>query len=127
MDISHLFVTLSVESSKFLSRRGTDCLFEIGMYTGPATARFFRDPVTGIDALGAIGGFVFRVEILESASKAIGNTVLVVESYGTLDGGIADSIAVGKVFSKNSRPWLILLRNVIVIALRFFAWLLLAC
>ena len=42
--------------------------------------------------------------------------MLVIKGNGTLDGGVADYVAVGEVLSNDARAWLVFLRNVILVA-----------
>jgi hypothetical protein len=48
-----------------------------------------------IDRLGLVGGVVLRIEALKGREEAIGNAVLLVEVYGTLESLVTDNVAVG--------------------------------
>lgn len=118
VDILHLLVTLSVKAGQLLSCRCIDCFLEIGAQTSPSAGGFLRDAVAGVDALGPVRSLVLLVECGQSIGEAIGDAMLIVESNSTLNGVIADGVAVSKVLGDDAGSWLVLLGNVILITVR---------
>ena len=109
VDILNLFVALSVEAGKFLTSRRSQRFLEVRVDTSPSGSRLIRDTVALIKSLGTITRLVLCVELGEGIGEAVGDTMLVVEGNGTLDGGVADHVAMGEVLGNDARARFIFL------------------
>lgn len=116
VDVPHLPIALRVKGRELLARRRVDGFFEVRIDAAPAHGGFVGDSVAGIEALGAVAGLVLAVELGERIGEARGDAVLVVERDRSLQGGIADDVAVREVFGDDARAGLIFLRDIVLIA-----------
>jgi hypothetical protein len=113
VDIKDLLAALVVEVSELLASRGTHGLFEVGVQTRPGSDALVSDTVLLVEALGLCRGLVLGIELLESGGEAGADTVLLVKSKSTLNGLVADGVAVGEVLSDDTRAGLVFLRDVV--------------
>lgn len=60
---------------------------------------------------------VFVVQALNGRDEAGGDAMLLVEIDSSLDGHISEHVTVGKVFSDDAAPWLLLLSDLIGVTL----------
>lgn len=61
---------------------------------------------------------VLAVKVGESIGEAIRDAMLVVQSYGALNGVVADDVAVSEIFSDDTGTWFVFLGDVALIAVR---------
>ncbi len=113
VNVTDLLIALSVEGCKFLTGRGTEGLLEIRAQLHPAGLDSLGDTVVGIHILGLLGGVIFAIKILESIGETLGDTVLLVQSEGTLDGLVTDRVAVRQILCNDAGAWLILLLKIV--------------
>lgn len=114
--IQDLLLTLLVECTQLLTRRGIGRLLEVRAETLPSFVGASADAVLLVHGLCALGGLETLVELLQGQGEAIANAVLLVEGEGTLDGLVADHVAMGEVFGHNAGAGLVLLCNVLLMA-----------
>ena len=117
MDIADLLVALGVKCRKLLTSGGIDGFLKVRAQAGPSSAGFLGDTIAGIDAFGAVAGLVLAVEVGKSGGEAVGDTMLVVECNGTLDGIVADGVPVRQIFGNDARTWLVFLSDVMLVAI----------
>lgn len=127
VDIPYLPIALRVEGCKLLTRGRVDGFFKVRVDAAPAHGGLVGDAVIGIEALGAVAGFVLAVELGERVGEARGDAVLFVQRDRSLQGGVADDVAVREVFGYDARAGFVFLRDVVlitggVIAARSAAW-----
>lgn len=60
---------------------------------------------------------VLFIQILDGRDEAGGDTMLLVEINGTLNGVVSENITVGKVFGYNAGSWLLLLSDIVTVTL----------
>lgn len=104
---------LLTEVDQLLAGRGVGGLLEVRVEAREEAACALRDTIRLIGGLRPVCGVVLLVEAGQSVEEAGGNTVLVVELDGTLNGGIANDVSVSKVLGDDSRPGLLLLRDLV--------------
>lgn len=113
VDVKDLLATLVVEVSELLASGGTHGLLEVGVQARPGSNALVSDTVLLVEALGLCRGLVLGIELLESGGEAGADTVLLVKSKSTLNGLVADGVAVGEVLSDDTRAGLVFLRDVV--------------
>lgn len=117
VDVLDLARALGVEVDNLASGVGGGGLLKVRVETGEEVVGAVGDAVALVGGLGAVGGMVLLVEVLNGGQEARRNAVLGVEVNGVLDGGIANDVAVGEVFGQDTGARLLLLRNVVRLAL----------
>lgn len=70
VDIPYLPIALRVEGCKLLTRGRVDGFFKVRVDAAPAHGGLVGDAVIGIEALGAVAGFVLAVELGERVGEA---------------------------------------------------------
>lgn len=113
VDIKNLLAALVVEVSELLASRCAHGLLEVGAQARPGSNALVSNTVLLVDTLGLCGSLVLGIELLESGGEAGADTVLLVKSKSTLNGLIADGVAVGKVLGNNARARLVFLRKML--------------
>lgn len=116
VDILHLARADSVEIDQLLPSRGVGGLLEVRAEAEDEAASPLRDVVRLVGGLGLLGGVVLVVEALERRHEAVGDTVLLIQLDTTLEGGIADDIAVGKVLGQDADAGLLFLGDLVAVA-----------
>lgn len=95
MYVEDLLGALHVEAVDAVTGRSVHSLFEVRVQAGPCTCSFLRDAILVVYFLGLLGGLVLGVELLEGVGEAAGEAMLIVETNSTLDGFVADGVALG--------------------------------
>lgn len=114
VDVEDLLVSGLVEASQLLASRGADSLLEVGVQAAPASVGLVGDTILGVDGLCLLSCLVLAVESLQGVGEAAADTVLVIESNCSLDGLIADDVAVCEVLGDDTGTGLVLLFDVAV-------------
>lgn len=114
VDVEDLLVSGLVEASQLLASRSTDSLLEVGVQAAPASVGLVGDTILGVDGLCLLGCLVLAVESLQGVGEAAADTVLVVKGNCSLDGLIADDVAVCEVLGDDAGTGLIFLVDVTV-------------
>lgn len=73
--------------------------------------RALGDAVALIGSLGAVGGMVLAIELVQLVEEFRGHAVLMVQLDGALDRGITDNVAMCQVLGDDARARLFLLCN----------------
>lgn len=115
VDITDLLISLDVEISHFLARRGIERLLEIRSQSTPVSAGLVSDFIFLIKTLGSISGFGLVVESGERGSKAAGEAVFLVQSNRFLDCLVADRVTLSEILGDNPRARLVLLFNIVMV------------
>lgn len=115
VDVAHLLVGLDVEVANLTASRGAERLLKVGVETLPAAGGLVGDLVALIESLGTLCSLVLLVEVGQGSGEAVGDAVLLVQGDGLLDRLVADYIAMCKVFGNDSRAWLVLLVQLVVV------------
>lgn len=105
------------EVDQLLAGRSVGGLLEVRVEPGEQVGRALGDAIGLVSGPGAVCGVVLGVKIGQGVEEAGGNAVLVVQLDGTLDGGIANNVAVRKVLGDDPRPGLLLLCDLVGVTL----------
>lgn len=112
----HVHVQLT-KVNQLLASGGAGSLLKIRTQAGEDTVGegggTLSDAVVLIGGLGAVGGVVLAVELVELIEEACSNTVLVVKLDSALDRGVANHVAVCQVLGNDTRPRLLLLCDLV--------------
>ena len=117
MYVLNLTRGLGVEVHEFLAGGCTCCLLVVGIQAGEQGVDSWRNRVGLIHTPGLIGGFVFCIKLLKSLHKAARNAVFLIEVNSTLNGGIANYVAVSKILGNDARAGLFFLCDLIGVTL----------
>lgn len=102
MDITDLLIRLQVEIAHFPPCRGIERALKVRVQATPALLSLGGDVVLGVELLGTVGRVHLAVELRQGGCESRGETMLLVQRDGLLDGLIADRVAVSKVLGDNS-------------------------
>lgn len=111
-----LSAALSVELSNLLAGGCVGGLLKVRAEAEPEAVGALGDTIALIGGLGSVGSVVLLVETLEGREEAVGDVVSGIEVEGTLDGGVAYDITVGKVLGQDAGAGLLLLGDLIGVA-----------
>lgn len=84
-----------VKVGNLLPGGGVGCLFKVRVEAVEEGIRAGGDAVALVGRLGAVGGVVLLVEVLEGGEESLRDAVFLVERDGRLDGGVGYEVAVG--------------------------------
>lgn len=103
--------------NQLLASGGVGSLFKVRAQTGEdgggEGGGALCDAVALVGGLGAVGGVVLAVELVQLVEEARGHAVLVVKLDGALDRGVAYHVAVCEVLGNDARPRLLLLCDLV--------------
>lgn len=116
MNILDLSRSLSVEVDKFHASWCSCRLLIVRVKTGQEVVGLCCNSIGLISRLCLIGSMIFFIETFERGEESSGNAVLLVKINSSLSSSISNMVTMGKVFSNNTTPWLLLLCNLIAIA-----------
>lgn len=111
MHIHDLLVTLGIEGTHALSSRSVESFLKIRAQTAPSSGSFLRNLVLLIDGLSPFSGMVLGVEVGECLLEATANSVLLVDLKSSLNGLVADGVAVSEVFGDDTSARLVFLAD----------------
>lgn len=109
---------ICVELYELLAGRGVSRLLEVRVETTKEGGRSLGEAVGLVGGLGPLSGMDLGVEALQSRHEAAGYAVLLVQFETALEGGIANDVSVGKVFSQDAAARLLLLSDLVTVTLR---------
>jgi hypothetical protein len=115
VNVEDLLLALLVELAETLTGGRAGSLLEVGAQALPSLVGLVGDAVLLVHGLGALGGVVLLVEVLQGLCEAVADTVLLVHLDGALHDLIAQDVAMGEILGDNARARLVLLRDVIVV------------
>jgi hypothetical protein len=110
--VKDLLGTLVVERTHALASGSLGSLLEVRRQTPPALVGLLGDAVLLVDGLSLLGRVVLAIELLKGLGEAVGDTVLLVERNGLLDGLVREDVAMGEVFCEDAASGLVLLCDV---------------
>ena len=116
MHLLHLLRTILVKLDNLLAGRRVGRLLKVRAETGDEAVCAISDAVALVRRLGAVGGVVLGVELLEGVEEAAGDAVLGVELESALDGGVANHVALGEVLCEDAGARLVLLGDLVAVA-----------
>lgn len=117
VDIAHLLISLQIEIPQLATIRGVQRLLKVRVNPAPAARGLGAQLVALVETARAVGCLNLLVEVAERSGEAGGEAVLLVQGNRLLEGRVAQRVSVGEVLGENARPWLILLRDVVVLLL----------
>jgi len=117
MDILDLARGLGVEVDELLSGWRASGLLVVGGKSREERVGLLSDTIGLVNGAGLVSGVVFVVKALNGRDKAGGDTMLLVEINGTLDGLVTKDVSMSKVFSDNAASWLLLLSDLVTVTL----------
>jgi len=115
VNVHDLLVALGVEGTDALSSRSVESLLKVGAQTAPAGGSFLRDLVLLVDGLSFLRSLVLGVEVGECLLEATADSVLLVDLESSLDGLVADGVAVCKVFGDDAGTRLVFLADLFAV------------
>jgi hypothetical protein len=121
VNITDLLISACIEIHKFLSSRRSNGFLIIRVQAFPNAIGLVGYAIGFIESLCLVGRLVFSVEVREGVGEAVGDAMLVIESDGALESGVAEDVAVREIFGYDTGAWFVFLGDVVAFAGFLFA------